>query len=641
MIDSVASQPLAGRLSPRTRNLIVAVPLLLAFGLLVARTAWLSDDAYITFRTIQSLSADHGPNWNPDERVQAFTHPLWAAVLTVGYFLTKELPLTTVVISVSLSVISVGLMGIFLSRSVWSIVFIFSAFAFSRAFLDYSTSGLENPLSHFLMAGFLCIFLRFQNSSKLMRLAGGIAGLGLLNRLDVGLIYAPAVLSAVRGTGSRTIARDALTALAPLTIWEAFSMAYYGFPFPNTAYAKLNTGIPIDELARQGLRYIANLASFDLLSLLLIGAGVTAGILSRRRELAGLAIGVLFYLGYLIVIGGDFMAGRLFSLPLMVSVAVLLRSLPNKQVTNYASIVVCVAVGLVSPNPGPLTGREFGQDQVDSEDAWGISDERAIYYPYTGLLSTEGLYDELRHPWMLEGIRIRDSGVRVVQGRAIGFLGFYAGPRVHIVDQFALADPLLARLPANIDPDWRIGHFDRAIPEGYLESLQSGSNLIESKSLRAFYDELSLIIRGPLWSSERWAAIWRMNSGANDDLIYSYRVSRYASVSLNEVQPGNEVGGESLAEIWGGEDGIRIRLGQLRTNRHLDICLRGASEIAVLIEREGRVLKRHFYGSTDGQVVDCLQIPIPWVNRIRGYDTIVILPVSSEGFWLREISLYD
>ena len=620
---------------------MLAAPLLLALGLLVGRTAWLSDDAYITFRTIQSIAANHGPNWNPDERVQAYTHPLWAAVLTVGYFLTKELPLTTIVISVALSVTSVGLIAICLSRSVWSIVFIFSAFAFSRAFLDYSTSGLENPLSHFLMACFLCIFLRYQNTSKARRLALGIAGLGLLNRLDVSLIYAPAVLSVVRGTGSRTAVRDALTALAPLTIWEAFSIAYYGFPFPNTAYAKLNTGIPIDELARQGLRYISNLASFDPLSLLLIGAGLIAGILSHRSELASLAVGVLLYLGYLTVIGGDFMAGRLFSLPLMVSVVVLSRSMPDKNVANYTSIAICAVVGLLAPNPGLLSGKEFGQGQVDSVDAWGISDERAIYYPYTGLLSTEGSYDELRHPWMLEGIRIRESGEGVVQGRAIGLLGFYAGPRVHIVDQFALADPLLARLPANIDPDWRIGHFDRTLPEGYLASLRSGSNLLESRFLRDFYEDLTLIIRGPLWSVERWEAIWRMNSGANGHLIESYRGSQYAELGLDQVQLPDGVKAESLGEVRVGEEGVRVRLGILRTENHLDICMRGGSEIAVLIERDGRVLKRFFSGSTDRQVADCLQIRIPWLIRIRGYDTIAILPVSSEGLWLREMSLYD
>ena len=39
--------------------------------------AWVCDDAYITFRSIDNLVNGLGPVWNAGERVQAFTHPLW------------------------------------------------------------------------------------------------------------------------------------------------------------------------------------------------------------------------------------------------------------------------------------------------------------------------------------------------------------------------------------------------------------------------------------------------------------------------------------------------------------------------------------------------------------------------------------
>jgi hypothetical protein len=53
---------------------------------------------------------------------------------------------------------------------------------------------------------------------------------------------------------------------------------------------------------------------------------------------------------------------------------------------------------------------------------------------------------------------------------AVGLLGYYAGPGVHIVDPMALTDPLLARLPA--DKPWRIGHFRRQLPPGYVDRLR-------------------------------------------------------------------------------------------------------------------------------------------------------------------------
>ena len=50
--------------------------------------------------------------------------------------------------------------------------------------------------------------------------------------------------------------------------------------------------------------------------------------------------------------------------------------------------------------------------------------------------------------------------------------GYYAGPNVYVVDELALADALLARLPARRVDQWRIGHFQRTLPAGYLDTLR-------------------------------------------------------------------------------------------------------------------------------------------------------------------------
>ena len=52
------------------------------------RTAWLSDDAYITFRTADNFIHGYGLVWNTAERVQTYTHPLWLALLTPAFALT-------------------------------------------------------------------------------------------------------------------------------------------------------------------------------------------------------------------------------------------------------------------------------------------------------------------------------------------------------------------------------------------------------------------------------------------------------------------------------------------------------------------------------------------------------------------------
>ena len=57
--------------------------MILTFRLLT--TAWLCDDAYITFRVVDNLPGGFGLRWNTFERVQAYTNPLWMLLVTPLY----------------------------------------------------------------------------------------------------------------------------------------------------------------------------------------------------------------------------------------------------------------------------------------------------------------------------------------------------------------------------------------------------------------------------------------------------------------------------------------------------------------------------------------------------------------------------
>jgi arabinofuranosyltransferase len=93
---------------------------------------------------------------------------------------------------------------------------------------------------------------------------------------------------------------------------------------------------------------------------------------------------------------------------------------------------------------------------------------------------------------------------------------------VHFIDDYALADALLARLPVRNPATWRVGHIEHIIPEGYLETLSSGRNRIKDENLAAYYDRLTLVTRGELWSLPRFVAIWKMNTGQYDRLIEAF-----------------------------------------------------------------------------------------------------------------------
>jgi arabinofuranosyltransferase len=158
--------------------------------------------------------------------------------------------------------------------------------------------------------------------------------------------------------------------------------------------------------------------------------------------------------------------------------------------------------------PNVLSGRRLEPVPIDE---WGIADERRIYFQTTGLIRR---FESFRPPTAPQAAVARamvEAGQRVAARDQVGFFGYAAGPALHIVDTLALCDPLLARLPAR--PDWRIGHYGRELPDGYIETLRSGENRIRDPALASYYAKLALVTRGPLFSWERVQAVAAMNLG--------------------------------------------------------------------------------------------------------------------------------
>jgi hypothetical protein len=50
---------------------------------------------------------------------------------------------------------------------------------------------------------------------------------------------------------------------------------------------------------------------------------------------------------------------------------------------------------------------------------------------------------------------------------------------------------------------WVIGHFQRDVPEGYVETVETGTNLLADPDLAAYYEHLRVIVADPLWSRHR------------------------------------------------------------------------------------------------------------------------------------------
>ncbi len=526
---------------------------ILLFFIILIKTAWICDDAYISFRTVYNLVHGYGLTWNITERVQSYTNPLWLFLITPVYLIFEDIWISSHFLSIAISLGAVYIVLCKIARSYTASIIAGLIFIFSNAFIDYSTSGLENPLTHLLLGIFFyLVFYQRQGNFQHILLLSLITSLLMLNRLDTFLLTSPTLAWAIfQKVNFRTITMAAIGML-PFLIWETFSLTYYGFLFPNTAYAKLNTGVWQVSIFIEGIKYLLDSIGNDPVTLFIILLVIIFAWQQKAWQVSPLLIGVILYLIYLVKIGGDFMGGRFLSAPLFCSVIALTQlNLPELQqglasLSSWCIVAIILVLGLSAPFPPVLSNAAYGEFPSHLSKITGYN-TRSHYYQRTGLLKLHRDWTRGKpHPAFIGGDYQLLAGscelekTPIVHG-GMGMLGFDAGPKCYIIDALALTDPFLSKLPA-IQTDWRPGHYRRKLPRGYLASLRYGKNLIQDKQLAKLYDQIQIVTRGELFSYKRWQAILELNLGKYRDLIakskeLSYPETRIRLAELSETKP--------------------------------------------------------------------------------------------------------
>jgi len=521
-------------MTKRSSRAVTASALVVATAVLaivVLRSAWVAEDAFITFRTIDHFVSGQGLRWNPDERVQSYTHPLWLMLNVPGYFVTREICTTVTALGLACTLGSFLLVGWRLRATPLVLVIgLLLPLVGSRSFVLYSTSGFENSLSCLCWAAFAAMIFRFEKAEeKPWGLLGFACALGAVNRLDTLLVYLPPLAYLFFAHGRRVSWRAIAIGFSPLLAWLLFSTFYYGDPLPNTAFAKLNEEIRRSFLLRQGLFYALDLLVRDPVgfSMLLLGAAISVSAAARgtRRPqidrpalIASLGAGAGLYCTYTIAIGGSFLSGRHFVLPIFISAALFADWLREgvrhleRPITPRRWAIGGVGVAI-------LGGMLIGGPQIEPRKLGRhlpiLAQPRGYKYLEGGRWHSTPVAEQFER-W---GRQYREQGVAVTA--TIGLAGLAAGPETRLIDLHGLSDPLLARLPPEKEFLF-IGHFRRELPVGYEHARRSGSLEQMDPDLAEYYRPLRSVVSGPLFSAERLGHIAGLQLGRYDDHLEAY-----------------------------------------------------------------------------------------------------------------------
>ena len=442
-------------LEPRVRTLQTVVWIVVGLALLYAAwraisLAWVGDDAFISFRYARNLVDGHGLVYNVGETVEGYTNFLWTMLIAAGMLIGLE----PVGLSQALGIVSylaTALILVFLSWKLWRnwntpgmavVPLAALAVLVQRDSHVYATSGLETAATTALVTlGFYLLVLGRRPRAFLG--AGLTLVAAVMSRPDAAIFYVMGLVFVAAAQKPRLPSLAAY--LAPLLIiyvpYWVWRFTYYGYPFPNTYYAKSAYA----SYYSQGLIYLWLYFKTYYVLLVLPLAGIplavtslrpfvkerSIGLLPARIGLLGLLF-IIPFLFYVARVGGDFMFAR-FLIPItpisfLLFEASLVRFSRRLSLSLLISLLIVVGVAA-----------RWDQYPGVRERRGGIADE-IDFYPRSWL--EQARVDGPRLSRYLDGLDV-----------AVGFLGsramlmYYSGLPDAIECAAGLTDEHIAHQP--------------------------------------------------------------------------------------------------------------------------------------------------------------------------------------------------
>ena len=456
----------------------VLQPVVLALPVvLLAVLAWthrsMFFDGYIYLHVVQNVLAGHGPVFNVGQRVEAYTSPLWTAVLSVAGLVTP-FPLTDLAVDLGIVGTVTGL-----GLAVWgstrlvrraapdefllplgALVFVAVSPVWSLA-----TLGLETGLTFLWLGSCLALLVRWSGGAGRDVPWWGLVvlGLGPLVRPELTLDTVVFVVIVLVVDGSHRAWRGRVAvvawAFALPVAYEMFRMGYFGMLVANTAVAK-EASLPRPG---EGLRYLTDFVTpywlFLPAAVLLVGAflPLSAALRSRpgaarnRSALFALPVAAALDAGYITLMGGDYVHARLLIAPFFAACApVAVVPLARKYVIALIVVpwaVVC-ALTLRTADDSPWNTSPFiavvGHGQVGSgPHDWASAAGRSAWLSPSGTYLQE---DAAAAPVRLAAAAAPRLVTPTVATYWVGQGPYELGTGVRVLDLLGLADPLTAHL---------------------------------------------------------------------------------------------------------------------------------------------------------------------------------------------------
>ncbi len=302
---------------------LFALIFLLFFYFGASRFSFIQDDTFISLRYAHNFAAGNGLVFNPGERTEGYTSLLWVLILSAAIKLNIEpaafaqgLSLLSGAASILLTFLFTRLLQkkifpeeINKHKPAFLSILVFSLFAFNPAYIYWSVSGMDEMF-------FICLlvinsYLFYKNIGRPVNgIPFVVSAILLCLTRPEGILFT-AVMAAVKvialkktdkTMANRRLYAELAAVSAALLIFLMFRIIYYGYPLPNTFYAK--AGFSLFHITR-GFDYFLSFLKGNMLYGIIYALPLAVSLIYKNRTILILSSGSLLYALIVSFIGGD------------------------------------------------------------------------------------------------------------------------------------------------------------------------------------------------------------------------------------------------------------------------------------------------------------------------------------------------
>ena len=350
----------------RSRNALAGLGVAV-FAITVARTAWLERGAYRDFFALREAFGEMSETRRVVMDATLGAQPMWDLLIAAAILVTGEIFFTPLAVAAICSVAAIAIVLFRVAPSVGAVCLVTIGTICSSAFVDFASSGHAFPLVYLMLAGFYALYFGDKTGPDVAFSLAALTALLALTRFETVLLTVIPLMTWL-ATSGRSIKHLllSLVGLLPLMFWAALRVRNGGMDLDF---------VDGDAPATRGLWYFVYTLRNDPATLLQIVAGIATTGVVRKGKHTAVAIGVLLTLGYIILMRGEAMAGRLFAPSLLVSIVLLaLTPQVSKVAVDLPILVVIGILGYFAASPPLASESTFGE--VPSESWHGIRNER-------------------------------------------------------------------------------------------------------------------------------------------------------------------------------------------------------------------------------------------------------------------------